>query len=680
MRDITGTVTNQGNFNLAGGTECSFDTDGIGHIMSILSNMYSDAPLAVLREYSCNARDSHIAAGQDLPIEVTLPSDLSPSLLIQDYGVGLSRDEIINVYSKYGASTKRNTNDQVGAFGIGAKSAFTIGQQFIVTGVKDGSKTVALFALNENNVGTVNILSETDTDEPNGVLVSLAVDQPQVMWETASRFFATWRPGTVLVNGQEPESVYADGEQITDNTWVRQDGQGVRMVMGGVAYPVSRAILGKAADRLTGEGKALAERLRDWSSNLSIYADVEIGSVDITPSREDLRDTEKTLTTVTTVLDNLARAVLKTYTDKINGAATYWEAAETLDRLLADLNAFGLVATDFTWNGLHLGKVKVELTNFILGYARGNKKRVETHGDFWVTAPQYASKVLAVTGVTNPGSVSRTAKRYLEQNSAVKERIVITDADAVSFQWFEIGAGAPVETVTLDEFKARCKALAPVYVREANEPSYSVGTGKPDQWTVRTPLSEIVAMDKEIVFFTDRPAKSDLLDKVLEDRVAIVLLPTQKKEALLKRIPDAIDGAEEIQVLAEKVIANVNDDDLLLLAANDFRDNNYTAYSALTDLFGKDLDGITNKTVRSFVSLYTEASEMVRENRARIEEIQNARHRVGTSLEYETFDGIDLGAFPLLNLYVDQSWRYSRRPEERKVFTEHLTAYINGMA
>jgi hypothetical protein len=276
--------------------------------------------------------------------------------------------------------------------------------------------------------------------------------------------------------------------------------------------------------------------------------------------------------------------------------------------------------------------------------------------------------------------VSRIGKRYLEQNSALKERIVITDADAVSFQWFTIGAGAPVETVTLDEFKALCKALAPTYVREANEPSYAVGTSKPDQWTSRTPLSEIVAEDKEIVFFTEAPRKTALLEQVLEDRISVVLLPTQKKEALLKRIPDAIDGAAEVKTLAEKVLANVNDDDLLLLAASDFQSANYSAYRSLKELFGKDLDGITNKTVRSFVSLYVEASDMVQQNRARIAEIDTAQEVALKRLDREAFDGIDLGAYPLLNMYVDQAWRYSRRPEEKAVMAEHLLTYLNGLS
>lgn len=47
---------------------------------------------------------------------------------------------------------ERGTNTEVGAFGIGAKAAFAVSPQFTVTGVKDGVKVNALFALNEDGV------------------------------------------------------------------------------------------------------------------------------------------------------------------------------------------------------------------------------------------------------------------------------------------------------------------------------------------------------------------------------------------------------------------------------------------------------------------------------------------------------------------------------------------------
>ena len=36
----------------------SIDPAGMAHVMSVLTNLYADAPLAVLREYATNARDS----------------------------------------------------------------------------------------------------------------------------------------------------------------------------------------------------------------------------------------------------------------------------------------------------------------------------------------------------------------------------------------------------------------------------------------------------------------------------------------------------------------------------------------------------------------------------------------------------------------------------------------------
>ena len=64
--------------------EMSIDQNSLAHIMSVLTNLYSDPEMAVLREYSSNARDSHIASGNPDPIEVNLPTTLSPFLTIQD--------------------------------------------------------------------------------------------------------------------------------------------------------------------------------------------------------------------------------------------------------------------------------------------------------------------------------------------------------------------------------------------------------------------------------------------------------------------------------------------------------------------------------------------------------------------------------------------------------------------
>ena len=101
-------------------------------IMGILRDgLYTDRILAVLREYSANAWDAHRMIGKgDLPLQITIPTHNNPVLRIRDFGPGLSHDDIFKIYSQYGASTKRNTNDAVGMLGIGSKSGFAYSDTF----------------------------------------------------------------------------------------------------------------------------------------------------------------------------------------------------------------------------------------------------------------------------------------------------------------------------------------------------------------------------------------------------------------------------------------------------------------------------------------------------------------------------------------------------------------------
>jgi HSP90 family molecular chaperone len=90
-------------------------------VIKHLISAYGLPETACLREYTSNARDSHIEAGVTRPVEVTTPSALAQSLTVRDYGVGLSRQEL-KMFGQFGESSKRDTNDQIGGFGIGSKS------------------------------------------------------------------------------------------------------------------------------------------------------------------------------------------------------------------------------------------------------------------------------------------------------------------------------------------------------------------------------------------------------------------------------------------------------------------------------------------------------------------------------------------------------------------------------
>mgnify|MGYP001258182542 FL=1 len=88
------------------------------------SGLYSDRIKAIIRELSCNAVDAHVMAKNSEPFLVHLPSNLEPWFSVRDYGIGLSENDVMNLYSTYFESTKTESNDQIGALGLGSKSPF----------------------------------------------------------------------------------------------------------------------------------------------------------------------------------------------------------------------------------------------------------------------------------------------------------------------------------------------------------------------------------------------------------------------------------------------------------------------------------------------------------------------------------------------------------------------------
>lgn len=277
-------------------TKMSISAEGVSHIMSSLTNLYNDPMLAVVREYYSNAIDSHIEAGQTAPVEITLPSRSAPSYIVQDYGIGMSEDDIRNIYAQYGASTKRNTNDAIGAFGLGCKSALAITNQFTLISVKNGRKITVHIARTEEGTNDVSIINKLDTDESNGVRVVIPVGDVYSFTNTAQDFFSYVNPDTVLVNGRHPESELDKAKKIeTDHDdfgiYMAENGRlysgTSQIIMGGIPYQLDRTAINESFSRL---GISVPYGLQ----RTHVYFTVEIGAVDLSPSREGIRFTAKT--------------------------------------------------------------------------------------------------------------------------------------------------------------------------------------------------------------------------------------------------------------------------------------------------------------------------------------------------------------------------------------------------
>ena len=150
-------------------------------MFNILSNsLYSDKVMAVIRELSTNAYDSHVASGNTDPFRVKLPTDTDPIFMVRDYGTGLSQQDMESLYTTYGASNKNTSNDFVGCLGLGSKSHFAYTKSFSTNSYFNGKKYMYVAAMDEVGVPTLNHLGTFDTDEPNGLEISFAVSRYDV--------------------------------------------------------------------------------------------------------------------------------------------------------------------------------------------------------------------------------------------------------------------------------------------------------------------------------------------------------------------------------------------------------------------------------------------------------------------------------------------------------------------
>ena len=156
----------------------SLDLDSAQVLMQMLSkNLYSDSIGSTIRECASNALDSHRRAGSDRPIIVSFKRAAKADTFefaVEDFGIGLDADDVVNIISKYGKSTKRNSNTELGMMGLGFKAPLAYSSSFYFVARKDGMERKYMMYEGEDT-NSIDLLYETPTTEPNGVKVIVPV-------------------------------------------------------------------------------------------------------------------------------------------------------------------------------------------------------------------------------------------------------------------------------------------------------------------------------------------------------------------------------------------------------------------------------------------------------------------------------------------------------------------------
>lgn len=340
------TATNNRNVEsnvIGGGDSRQFGMDLDGKAFRILfDGIYSNKIGTPIREYLANAYDSHVVAGcADVPVSVTLPTVLDPTFTIRDFGIGLSHDSVMELYSTMFRSTKNGSNAEVGAFGLGSKSAFAYTDTFVISSYHGGRKRVYHAVIGTDDIPTITEFVELSEDsDETGFEVSIPVQLHDVQlfideFRRVAEGFDVKPSCNLDITFDEPV-LAGDGWRLFPSS---NYSASLAIRQGCVVYPVA---------------------FRDFDSNGFIshdmryhrlVVDLPIGSAEVAVSREALAFDARTKA-------NVLQAVTKAFNEVLDAAKSAVEAAPTfIDAMRArkSLNRmFPGCGNGMTWRNMAL--------------------------------------------------------------------------------------------------------------------------------------------------------------------------------------------------------------------------------------------------------------------------------------------------------------------------------------
>lgn len=273
----------------------SIDPRNVEHIITILSsNLYSHPEQSFLRETVSNAVDSHKEAGVEEPIILSIIKHASYvseyTISVRDFGTGISPERFNDIYLNIGSSTKRESNDYIGSFGIGRFSALACANAVHITSYYNGKQYTYLMMKNDNRIN-IDLVDTKDTTERNGVEVKIVVHRVD---NYVNALCSLWFIPNLYVNSNvsrhhEIISEFNNRKLITKDNFAvnncRNDDGGFMVLIGNILYKLSSEYTPSKYDRYYKDEQVLKRLILKF----------QIGELDVTPNREQLLYSERTI-------------------------------------------------------------------------------------------------------------------------------------------------------------------------------------------------------------------------------------------------------------------------------------------------------------------------------------------------------------------------------------------------
>jgi hypothetical protein len=304
-----------------------FSIKDTGFILELLRNkLYSDKERVVVQEYMCNARDAHREIGKEhIPIQVNCPTDFSPYFEVRDFGPGISPERMANIFCFFGESSKRTSNSETGGFGIGAKSAWSICEQFNVITYVNGIERFYSMSIGDTRGGRCDLLSESETEEPNGtkIIVPIQKDKFEIIKQKiifTSQFWEV-KPETNFVfdysrniPSQKPFLEEKNEFTLYSRNCGRYSGYNHFNHTGALVYKA--IIVDGIIYNFDPLSPSFANEILKVSSNIILF--FKTGEIDISASREKIEFTTKTIEAINEKLIKLEKSFKSSIEERIN--------------------------------------------------------------------------------------------------------------------------------------------------------------------------------------------------------------------------------------------------------------------------------------------------------------------------------------------------------------------------
>lgn len=345
-------------------------------IFEILSGkIYSNKILAVIRELSCNAVDAHNMAGNtNQPFDVQLPTLLEPVFRIRDYGVGLSHEDVFNLYMTFGASSKRDSDTLIGGLGIGSKAPLAYTSAFTVTSYFNGEQRSYSVFIDEDGRPATSHLHTLPTNEPNGLEVSVPVKTSDIQSFNSEasgvyRFFDI-KPNFVghKLDIEPIEFIHKFKDWgIYKNSYYDTQ-RGAKAIMGNIAYPLSERDI---------------RQHKDWAhdcysvvnDNTLIYFD--IGELDIAASREALSYTPRTQAKIIERLKKIKEEANNYIKSQISTLKGEWETCKFYKTSYFINNGWNINPNNYSYGFLEFYESDFSLRGDILNKSSFNLRTIK---------------------------------------------------------------------------------------------------------------------------------------------------------------------------------------------------------------------------------------------------------------------------------------------------------------